>query len=132
MDGDFIQSRGLRAILSCQICNKLNITIIGNLAARNIPILIVANKIDLKKADVKKIESAFPEYFQTTGPQMVAGTAPIIRYMMDQIGPTATTEFRVYYYNVLTWCVEGLRHFVSGGQGMEEFVGAKDPADVLH
>ncbi len=42
--------------------NQVNITIIGNLVARNIPILIVANKIDLKKADIKKIESAFPEY----------------------------------------------------------------------
>lgn len=42
--------------------NQVNITIIGNLVARKIPVLIVANKIDLKKADVKKIESAFPEY----------------------------------------------------------------------
>ncbi len=42
--------------------NQVNITIIGNLVARNIPVLIVANKIDLKKADIKKIEAAFPEY----------------------------------------------------------------------
>jgi len=42
--------------------NQVNITIIGNLAAREIPVLIVANKIDLKKSDVKKIESAFPQY----------------------------------------------------------------------
>jgi len=42
--------------------SQVNITIIGNLAARKIPILIVANKVDLKKADVKKIEAAFPEY----------------------------------------------------------------------
>src|SRR3989338_931308 len=42
--------------------SQVNITIIGNLAARKIPVLIVANKIDLKKADVKKVESAFPEY----------------------------------------------------------------------
>lgn len=42
--------------------NQVNITIIGNLAARNIPVLIVANKVDLKKADIKKIEAAFPEY----------------------------------------------------------------------
>ena len=40
----------------------MNITIIGNLAARKIPVLIVANKIDLGKADIKKIEAAFPEY----------------------------------------------------------------------
>jgi hypothetical protein len=42
--------------------SQVNITIIGNLAARKIPVLIAANKIDAKKADVKKIESAFPEY----------------------------------------------------------------------
>jgi hypothetical protein len=42
--------------------NQVNITIIGNLVARKIPVLIVANKIDLKKADIKKIEAAFPEY----------------------------------------------------------------------
>ena len=42
--------------------NQVNITIIGNLVARKIPVLIVANKIDMKKSDIKKIESAFPEY----------------------------------------------------------------------
>ncbi len=42
--------------------SQVNITIVGNLVARNIPVLVVANKIDLKKADIKKIEAAFPEY----------------------------------------------------------------------
>src|SRR3990167_7534778 len=42
--------------------SQVNITIIGNLVARKIPILIAANKIDLSKADVKRIEAAFPEY----------------------------------------------------------------------
>ena len=42
--------------------NQVNITIIGNLVARKIPVLIVANKVDLRKADIKKIESAFPDY----------------------------------------------------------------------
>lgn len=42
--------------------NQVNITIIGNLVARKIPVLIVANKSDLHKADVKKIQDAFPEY----------------------------------------------------------------------
>ncbi|MCF7910747.1 50S ribosome-binding GTPase [Candidatus Pacearchaeota archaeon] len=42
--------------------NQVNITIIGNLVARKIPVLVVANKVDLKKADVKKIEAAFPDY----------------------------------------------------------------------
>jgi len=42
--------------------SQVNITIIGNLVARKIPVLIVGNKIDLRKADIKKVESAFPEY----------------------------------------------------------------------
>jgi GTP-binding protein Era len=42
--------------------NQVNITIIGNLVARKIPVLIVANKSDLRKANIKKIEEAFPEY----------------------------------------------------------------------
>jgi GTPase len=42
--------------------SQVNITIVGNLVARKIPILIVANKIDLKNADIKKVEAAFPEY----------------------------------------------------------------------
>jgi len=42
--------------------SQVNITIIGNLAARDIPVLIAGNKIDLKKSDLKKIESAFPQY----------------------------------------------------------------------
>ncbi len=42
--------------------SQVNITIIGNLAARNIPVLIVGNKVDLKKSQIKKLESAFPQY----------------------------------------------------------------------
>jgi GTPase len=42
--------------------SQVNITIVGNLIARDIPVLVVANKIDLKKADIKKVEAAFPEY----------------------------------------------------------------------
>lgn len=42
--------------------SQVNITIIGNLQARNIPVLIVANKVDLKKSNIKKVESAFPQY----------------------------------------------------------------------
>jgi GTPase len=42
--------------------SQVNITIIGNLAARDTPVLIVGNKADLKKANLKKIEAAFPQY----------------------------------------------------------------------
>ena len=42
--------------------SQVNITIIGNLQARDIPVLIVGNKIDLKKGNIKKLQSAFPQY----------------------------------------------------------------------
>ena len=42
--------------------SQVNITIIGNLVARNIPVLVVANKVDLRKSDVKRVKGAFPEY----------------------------------------------------------------------
>ena len=42
--------------------SQVNITIIGNLQARNIPVLIVGNKIDLKKTKIDKVKAAFPQY----------------------------------------------------------------------
>ncbi len=42
--------------------SQVNVTIIGNLQARDIPVLIVANKVDLKKASMKKVQAAFPQY----------------------------------------------------------------------
>jgi len=42
--------------------SQVNITIVGNLQARDIPVLLVANKVDLKKSDIKKIKAAFPQY----------------------------------------------------------------------
>lgn len=41
---------------------QVNITIIGNLEARKIPVLLVGNKIDLKKSDIKRLQAAFPQY----------------------------------------------------------------------
>ena len=41
---------------------QVNITIVGNLQARDIPVLIVANKCDLKKSDLKKVQAAYPQY----------------------------------------------------------------------
>jgi GTPase len=41
---------------------QVNITIIGNLEARNIPVIIVANKIDLKEAKPENIKEAFPQH----------------------------------------------------------------------
>jgi len=42
--------------------SQVNITIIGNLQARDIPVLIVANKVDLKKSNIELIKAAFPQY----------------------------------------------------------------------
>ncbi|MEK6962816.1 MAG: Era-like GTP-binding protein [Nanoarchaeota archaeon] len=42
--------------------SQVNITLIGNLEARKIPMIIVANKIDLKKSKLRKIQTAFPQY----------------------------------------------------------------------
>ncbi len=41
---------------------QVNITIIGNLEARKIPVLVVGNKVDLKKSNIKKMQEAFPQY----------------------------------------------------------------------
>lgn len=42
--------------------NQVNITILGNLDARNIPLLIVGNKTDMKSSDLGRIKNAFPSY----------------------------------------------------------------------
>jgi GTP-binding protein Era len=41
---------------------QVNITIIGNLEARGIPVIIVANKIDLSEAKPEQIQEAFPQH----------------------------------------------------------------------
>ena len=41
---------------------QVNVTILGNLEAREIPAMIIANKTDLKKANVKRVTNAFPQY----------------------------------------------------------------------
>jgi 50S ribosomal subunit-associated GTPase HflX len=43
--------------------NQINITLIGNLEARAIPILIIANKIDVEEASGSAIKDAFPQHF---------------------------------------------------------------------
>ncbi len=41
---------------------QVNITILGNLEARKIPVIIVANKIDKKNAKPERIKAAFPQH----------------------------------------------------------------------
>lgn len=46
--------------------SQVNLTILGNLEARGIPVLIVANKLDKNKANLERIKAAFPQY-ETVG-----------------------------------------------------------------
>lgn len=41
---------------------QVNVTVIGNMEARSLPLLIVANKIDLPEADPDAIREAFPQH----------------------------------------------------------------------
>ncbi|MFQ6120502.1 MAG: GTPase [Methanosarcinales archaeon] len=41
---------------------QVNVTIVGNMEARKLPLLIVANKIDLPNASPSRIKSAFPQH----------------------------------------------------------------------
>jgi hypothetical protein len=41
---------------------QVNITILGNLEARKIPVLVVANKIDLPQSSPNAIQNAFPQH----------------------------------------------------------------------
>ncbi|MFH1106781.1 MAG: Era-like GTP-binding protein [Candidatus Micrarchaeota archaeon] len=41
---------------------QVNITILGNLEARKIPVIIVSNKIDSKNAKPDKVKEAFPQH----------------------------------------------------------------------
>ncbi len=41
---------------------QVNVTIVGNLEAKDIPILIVANKTDLEDSDPEAVKDAFPQH----------------------------------------------------------------------
>ncbi len=41
---------------------QVNVTIIGNLEAKDIPILILANKVDLEDSDTSRVRDAFPQH----------------------------------------------------------------------
>ncbi|RLG24575.1 GTP-binding protein [Methanosarcinales archaeon] len=41
---------------------QVNVTVIGNMEARNLPLVIAANKIDLQKASPARIRGAFPQH----------------------------------------------------------------------
>jgi small GTP-binding protein len=41
---------------------QVNVTVVGNMEARHLPILIVANKMDVAGASVEQIKGAFPQH----------------------------------------------------------------------
>lgn len=41
---------------------QINVTVVGNIEARDLPLLIVANKIDLPTASPARIKAAFPQH----------------------------------------------------------------------
>ncbi len=41
---------------------QVNVTVVGNMEARHLPILIVANKMDVTGASVERIKGAFPQH----------------------------------------------------------------------
>lgn len=45
---------------------QVNVTVIGNMEARNLPLLIVANKIDLPESEPARIKAAFPQHPMVT------------------------------------------------------------------
>lgn len=55
---------GVLLIMDCarDPFTQVNVTIIGNLEARNLPVLIAANKIDLEGASPATLKSAFPQH----------------------------------------------------------------------
>lgn len=55
---------GVLLIMDCarDPFTQVNVTIIGNLEARNLPVLIAANKIDLEGASPVTLKSAFPQH----------------------------------------------------------------------
>ena len=57
---------------------QVNVTILGNLEARNLPVIIAANKIDLEDASPDTIKNAFPQH-------KVVPVSALLGYTMDTL-----------------------------------------------
>lgn len=66
---------------------QINVTILGNLEARNLPTLIVANKIDLSSASPATIKTAFPQH-------PVVPISALTGYNMDALYKTMVKYFK--------------------------------------
>lgn len=66
---------------------QVNLTILGNLEARHLPVLIVANKIDLNKANPSSIKTAFPQH-------PVVPISALTGYNINNLYKTMVSYFR--------------------------------------
>jgi len=66
---------------------QVNVTILGNLEARNLPVLIAANKIDVEDSSPATLKSAFPQH-------PVIPISALTGYNADNLYSTMVTHFR--------------------------------------
>ena len=65
---------------------QVNVTILGNLEARNLPVLIAANKIDMEESSPATLKSAFPQH-------PVIPISALTGYNSDNLYSTMVTHF---------------------------------------
>jgi len=65
----------------------VNITILGNLEARKLPVLIAANKIDLDNASAARLKAAFPQH-------PVVPISALTGYNIEDLYQTMVKHFR--------------------------------------
>ena len=66
---------------------QVNVTILGNLEARELPVLIAANKIDVEESSPATLKSAFPQH-------PVVPISALTGYNSDNLYSTMVTHFR--------------------------------------
>jgi len=66
---------------------QVNVTILGNLEARNLPVLIAANKIDMEDSSPATLKSAFPQH-------PVVPISALTGYNADNLYSTMVAHFR--------------------------------------
>ncbi|MBI5159793.1 50S ribosome-binding GTPase [Candidatus Micrarchaeota archaeon] len=66
---------------------QVNVSILGNLEAKSIPVVLVANKVDKKKADAEKVRQAFPQY-------KVVGVSALTGQNLSELYKTIGKEFK--------------------------------------
>ncbi len=66
---------------------QVNLTILGNLEAKDIPVIIVANKTDRKDAKPHRIREAFPQY-------SIVEISALTGQNMTELYDTITTQLR--------------------------------------